>query len=572
MTTNLTLVSQRGHRVVLKVSNNSALCLSLEEACKQFELQTIWHGLKHLKRCLDISTTILQSNLPNNCTLEVYRLEKERVPSSVRIALQLPDGGRLIGVHSASSSLWEVISAAETQGGTTAPLCYPGGDPLMIPCLEYTKIKVIGEEELKTKSLNNLGILSGSAILRYCTVSVQEVPKTIVQDVTVLKAHYMSSHLSQAPDAVLSKPADNEPQARGSTEKAVFPSPRTSLFGDQPSEDPYLSTIMKTPWSFDQQLEEERNRKEKMEKEQRRLFSNPDGWEYDKGPFENMNLQAILTQALIPTVPPEEDFITQFNILHSERTGAEPTQSDYRDPPVSVAPAPSSRPLERVYEEACPRDTCVYHLDKNEYSDVNPAEIDDAFFEPSMSEVMMRQSALSQALSQLTDAPLSTHAYKKNQEIPITDRYEKTVIRVVLPGRLVLQGVFGSGEPVRSLVSYIRNCFIDPRIKFHLFTVPPKKVIRNGKVTFKEANLVPACNVYLALDEETEGLLLREEFLDQVSTQLEADVRSAKERGVQLPAANSTPASVAVSHSNERKKGKGGMSNREQGKPKWFKL
>ena len=560
--------------MVLRVSNNSALCLPLEEACRQFELQASWHGLKHLKRCLDISTTVQHSGVPNNCTLELYRLEKERVPSSVRIALLLPGGDRLVGVHSASSSLWEVISAAETEAGTTASLCYPGGDPPAVPCLEYAKVRVIGEEELKTKSLSNLGILSGSAVLRYSSISTQEVSKTIVQDVTVLKGHL--SQMSRAPDAVTSKPADNEPQSH-STEDAMFPSPHTSLLGGPSPQDPYLSSVMKTPWSFDQQLEDERKRKQEKERDQHRLFSNPDGWEYDKGPFENMNLQAILTQALIPSVPPEEDYIAQFNALHSERNGVEPVQSGYPVPLVAPVPTPHTTPPERVYEEPCPRDTCVYHLDKNEYSDVNPAEIEDAFFQPSMSEVMARQADLTQELTHLINAPLSTQTYKKNQDTSKRDRYEKTVIRVVLPSRLVLQGVFGSGEPVRSLVSYIRSCFIDPTIKFHLFTAPPKKVIKNGRVTFKEASLAPACHVYLALDEEAEGLLLREELLEQVSTQLEADVKSARERGFlsQLTAANSiqdTPGSVAISQSSKTKRGKTSRANKGQGKPKWFKL
>ena len=556
---------------MLKVSNHSALCMSLEEACKQFELQASWHGLRHLKRSLDISTTVRLSNVPNNCTLELYRLDRERVPSSVRVALLLPGGGRLTGVHPASSSLWEVISAAETEGGISAPLCYPGGDPPTIPCLEYTKIRVIGEEELKTKSLNSLGILSGSAILRYSTVSLQDVPKTIVQDVTVLKGHHLSALMSPAPDAVTIKPAGPELQASASTEEALFPSPPTSLFG----QDPYLASIIKTPWSFDQQLEDERKRKLLMEREQHRLFSNPDGWGHDKGPFENIDLNAIITQVLTPTLPPEEDYIAQFNILHSERTGVE-QPFDYSVPievPEPISPTPRTIASERVYEVACPRDTCVFHLDKNEYSDVVPAEIEDTFFEPSMSEVMVRQADLAQELTQLTDAPLSTQTYKKNQGISNSNRYDKTVIRIVLPSRLVLQGVFGSGEPVRSLVSYVRSCFTDPKIKFHLFTVPPKKVIKNGKVTFKEANLVPACNVYLALDEETESLLLKEELLEQVRTQLEADVKSSKERGVlnQLAATTNTQDSLTKPQS-ERKQRKARRDNKEQGKPKWFKL
>ncbi|KAI6654673.1 Tether containing UBX domain for GLUT4-like [Oopsacas minuta] len=578
----LTIVSPRGYRVVLKVNTNSALCLPLEEACTQFTLESNKFGLKHLKRCLDVCSTVRQSNLPNNCTLELYRLDKERVYSAIRIALLLPDGSRLMGIYEASIFLWEVISAAEAEEGSKIPLCYPGGDPVQVPCVEYSKVRVIGEEELRTRSLKNLGILSGSAILRYSTVSLQDVPKTICDDVIVLKGHHQSTPISPTPDVLSSKPGDKPGDDQiiqpAPTETALFPSPQTSVFGEDPSlSNPYLSSVMKTPWSFDQQIEEEeKRRKEEMIKRNPKLFSNPEGWEHDKGPFDNIDLGALLTQAVIPVVPPEEDYITQFNIMHSEKTGI-PLDSNNNVDKSIPTPAPPAhnfqkpKPIERVYEEPCPRNTVVFHLDKNEYSDVFPAEIDDSFFQPSMSEVMDRQSTLSQALNQLHDSPITTQAYKKNQKIVKVDKYESTIIRVVLPNRLVLQGVFRSGEPVKSLVGYIRSCSVDPTTKFHLFTTPPKKVIKNGKVTFNEANLVPACNLYLALEDGDEDFMLREDLLDQVSTQLEADIRSSKERGVFVPTTPPHTQKITGSRT-ERKQGKNPIGNTNQGKPKWFKV
>ena len=563
MLAKLTIVSPRGYRVVLKVNTNLVLCLPLENACLQFGLEPSWFGLKHLKRCLDVSCTVKQSSIPNNCTLELYQLDKERVASPIRTALVLPDGTRFTGLYEACVCLWDVLSAAESDGSTT-PLCYPGGAGVL-PCVEYCKVRVIGEEELKTKSLKNLGIMSGSAIMRYSTVGTSDVPKTISEDVIVLKAHQFTEASENNNDPM--SPQDT------STEAVVFPSPQISVFGDNPSfSDPYLSSAMKTPWSFDQQLEEEeKRRKQEYARQNPQLFSNPDGWEYDKGPFENINVQNLLTQALIPVVPPEEDYISQFNLLHSEKTGKPIDLSNA--PLVIPTPAPHTdriqqpKPPERVYEEACARDTCVFHLDVNEYADVKPAEIDDSFFEPSINEVFGRQSAISHELAQLHDTPLTTQTYKQNQELSKSDKYERTVIRVVLPNRMVLQGIFRSGEPVRSLVSFIRNCSVDQKTRFHLFTTPPKKIIKNGKVTFKEANLVPACNVYLALEEGEGDFLLKEELLSQLSSQLQADVRSSKERGVVTPSA----VPVYDQMFGSGKVGKTRSKNTNKGMPKWFK-
>ena len=560
MSAKLTIMSPRGYRVVLKVNTNSALCLPLENACLQFSIEPSWFGLKHQKRCLDVSSTVKQSGIPNNCTLQLYRLDKERVASSVRTALVLPDGTRCTGVHEASVCLWDVLSAAES-GGSTIPLCYPGGAHVL-PCVEYCKVRVIGEEELRTKSLKSLGVMSGSAILRYYTVGLEDIPKTISEDVIVLKAH----QFAEASE-------NNYSTQETSAEAVLFPSPQTSVFGNDPSSsDPYISSVIKTPWSFDQKLEEEeKRRKQEYARQNPQLFSNPDGWTYDKGPFENVNLQDLLTQALIPVVPPEEDFISQFNLLHSDKTGIPIDSSS--TPLVIPTPIPptdrmqTSKPIERVYEEACPRDTCVFHLDMNEYSDVKPAEIDDSFFEPSINEVIGRQSAITHELTQLHDSPLTTHNYKRNQELSKSDKYEQTIIRVVLPNRIVLQGIFRSGEPIKSLVGYIRNCSVDPKAKFHLFTTPPKKIIKNGKVTFKEANLVPACNVYLALEEGEGDFVLKEELLNQVSSQLQADIRSCKERGVGAPSA--TP--VYTQTFGSGKVGKTHSKGTNKGMPKWFK-
>ena len=571
---NLTVMSPNGHRVVLKVNNNSPLCLGLEEACNQFELESSWFGLKHIKRFLDISSTVRQSGVPNNATLELYKLEKERVTASVRIALLLPDGGRLMGVHPASTCLWEVLSTTEKEGELVTPLCYPGGIPTRVPCLEYAKIKVIGEDELRSRNLKNIGILAGSVVIRYSAVELQDIPKVISEDVVVLKGYNRPVPVPEQPNR--HPPSSNPPP---------FPIHQMTVLGQGISEvDPAFSNLLNTPWSFDLKSEEELKREEERKKP-RELFSNPGGWSHEKGPFENVNLGAILTQALIPVVPPEEDYIAQFNQLRAEKTGEPLPQPDEDNPPL-VIPAPDPpniepithiSPVQRVYEEACPRDTCVFHLDKNEYSDVIPVELDDAFFQPTMSEAAKRQKELEKQNAQLNDSPLTIQTYKKAREVSNLDKYDKTVIRVILPNRLVLQGVFRSGEPVRALVSFIRESLVDPKLKFHLFTTPPKKVIKNGKVTFKEANLIPASNVLLALDETAEGLLLQEDLLDQVATQLEADVKSSKERATVLPtdnigtvSASSEPAQSRSRTQKGRRQGSG--DSKGTGKPKWLKV
>ena len=65
---------------------------------------------------LDLSTPVLYSNLPNRVRLEALKKEEAghvTTPvGSVLVALQLPDGQRVLHEHPSNTSLWDVILRA----------------------------------------------------------------------------------------------------------------------------------------------------------------------------------------------------------------------------------------------------------------------------------------------------------------------------------------------------------------------------------------------------------------------------------------------------------------------------
>ena len=54
---------------------------------------------------------------------------------------------------------------------------------------------------------------------------------------------------------------------------------------------------------------------------------------------------------------------------------------------------------------------------------------------------------------------------------------------------------------VRAIVLFIREHLDNPNMKFHLYTSPPKSVLRGGKRTLEEAGLVPAAVIYFGTDD-----------------------------------------------------------------------
>jgi len=54
---------------------------------------------------------------------------------------------------------------------------------------------------------------------------------------------------------------------------------------------------------------------------------------------------------------------------------------------------------------------------------------------------------------------------------------------------------------VRSIVLFIRTHLADPALRFHLYTSPPKTVLRGAKHSLLQAGLVPATVVYVGLED-----------------------------------------------------------------------
>ena len=69
-------------------------------------------------------------------------------------------------------------------------------------------------------------------------------------------------------------------------------------------------------------------------------------------------------------------------------------------------------------------------------------------------------------------------------------------------GMLCLQANFQATEPLSCLHSFAKACLLPNAPSWHLYTTPPKQVLKDLRPTFFQAGLVPAAIVYVGMSED----------------------------------------------------------------------
>lgn len=80
-------------------------------------------------------------------------------------------------------------------------------------------------------------------------------------------------------------------------------------------------------------------------------------------------------------------------------------------------------------------------------------------------------------------------------------KYPNVAIRICFHNRTFLQGIFRPKENISALYKFVEECIAHETntkedIDFHLYTSPPKKVIKDMNKTLFENQLCPAAQVY----------------------------------------------------------------------------
>jgi len=156
MATNLVVLGENAARVNVKINPNMTILKVLELACTKMKMDSNDYDLKYHNKILDTTSLIRFTNIANNALLELVPATKSRQNSPVGIWLQIEDGSRLFGEFLSSQNLWEIIQV----------LLKENSSDYESPAIVYTRMEIIGKEQLQQKTLKDIGLVSGKALLR----------------------------------------------------------------------------------------------------------------------------------------------------------------------------------------------------------------------------------------------------------------------------------------------------------------------------------------------------------------------------------------------------------------------
>ncbi|XP_050382519.1 plant UBX domain-containing protein 1 [Argentina anserina] len=98
------------------------------------------------------------------------------------------------------------------------------------------------------------------------------------------------------------------------------------------------------------------------------------------------------------------------------------------------------------------------------------------------------------------DKFLKTRKIREAEQAARRSRITKAVIRVRFPDNTTLEATFHPSETIQSLVDLLMRVVARPELSFHIYTTPPKKLIKDMTQDFYSAGFAPGAIVYFSYD------------------------------------------------------------------------
>lgn len=331
------------------------------------------------------------------------------------------------------------------------------------PVIVYMRSEVIGIEQLQQTTLKSLGILEGRAMMRLLNKKPEEL-KT---------------------QANVYKPAVEKPKERDDEQPSTS---RSAMAGSSTGGGGFAITsdLVK---SLKRTAKDESAPKESKAGTEIKAPKNVEQapkYDWDKGFGQSLATQQNKTEE------------------HNENH-----ESPARTPP----------PVNIIG----PRNAVLFSLDAA--SKTND-DLPDSFFDLNVNDLKMVLRDLKRTASGNEDAPLLTSNLREleRQKVMLAklNQYKDCVLRIQFPNRFVLQGIFKPHEPISRVEEFVRGFLANTNEKFHLFTIPPKKVLPADD-TLLELNCVPNAVLHFAYLQENlnaaSNRFLKEKFTEQLTSE-----------------------------------------------------
>ncbi|KAH8284201.1 hypothetical protein KR054_012096 [Drosophila jambulina] len=431
----VTVLLPNARRQNVSVTANMTLLEILETACAKHGYDSEEHCLKFHNKVVSLTQQFRFSGLPNNCILEMEPTEKRRVLSSVVVCVQLNNGSREQGDFSPNDDVWHVVQK----------LCEPQVLGYESPIIVYMRSEVIGQEQMKQTTLKSLGILEGRAMMRL----IDKKPEELKTQANVYKPSEVKAK---------SRPDDDE---QPSTSRSAMASGGSGGGGGFALTSNMIKNLKRTA--------PEENAVSANDK------ATPSGKAEPKEPQ--------------PEAAPKYDWGSGsgYSLANRRERQNELESNEGEDNPGRAPP---------VVNVIGPRQAVLFSLDE---SKKQADDLPDSFFDFTVNDLKMVLRDLKRTSSGDDDAPLLTAKLRELERqktmLAKLNQYKDCVLRIQFPDRFVLQGIFKPHEQLVKVEEFVRQFLAQPDEQFHLFTIPPKKVLPSSE-TLLELNFVPNAIVH----------------------------------------------------------------------------
>ncbi|CAH1793676.1 unnamed protein product [Owenia fusiformis] len=543
--------------------------------------------------------TFRYSGLPNLAKLELVKATKSRTETKVTLAVQLETGERLQNEFNPSCTLMEVLTSdgvsVVSESGSRHPVCI------------YMREEIIGVYALENTTLRGLGLIGGRAILRLIHREVDDATIAEINakiDKENARQQKMNSNtvsrdtvqavtktLIVSPSECESVKSQNEtePMDTGNEQPhAKHETPHVNVEAMDTTDQPHSAQTQKC----DVTNPEENNGDMDSQSSEATSKQETTGNESSSGPGRITGVQIFppgevdVTQELTPN---QRQAVQQLSgmfqaQLSQNQSGARPRQ--IQQPVVSEFKFPESTKGKSLYKnelsdvsrkefKPCDREIMVYNIEHKtaQQSNITDEDLSDDFFQVTESDLRKMMMDLSKEAHSQDDAPLMTAAMRQAQNEQKMSQYNRAVIRIQFPDRVVLQGLFRPRETVFAVEKFVKENLADPSLDFYLYTSPPKCELKDNSMNMFDAKLLPASVVYFGCKEKQEHYLASTLLQCEPSSQQAADLVAIQGMKREHEAVGSSSDEAMATQSKRPANNAAKSTSKPAGKgvPKWFK-
>eukprot|EP01105_Mastigella_eilhardi_P020849 TRINITY_DN5005_c0_g1_i2.p1 TRINITY_DN5005_c0_g1~~TRINITY_DN5005_c0_g1_i2.p1 ORF type:complete len:593 (+),score=189.43 TRINITY_DN5005_c0_g1_i2:38-1816(+) len=468
------VVQHQGRKKVVKVAPGTSLAQVRDAACTIFGLDPTHYSLVKAGKQLDLTLVFRLSGLASGQVLDLKPAGGGSGASVVAVALQLPSGERVQLQAPSSATLWDVLAMVPQSLSSLIDK----DDLYQAPMLTFMNREITGNVQLQTMTLQQLGITSGSALLRMALRNTGKTLQQVTQE-------------------------DDKERERIASEKAALEERNA------------------------QQRQEAEKRKQEEEARAKALVAQAEeGKQRRAQEVNDMILQQQQEEMLRAQQRAEQQSADQLRISQREAEQIRLFNAVAQQSVLAQVHAQPKSPQEQPQQQRV-----VYDLPESEKGvtvyppsdapfDPSSLNIPDQFYEVTTADLthLMEIERRAKAEEDAAKSVLRTREMRERDQLRKWQNCKKVVIRVRFPDRIEVQRAFHPRAAVGTLHEFVKSCLAHPEHRFVLYTSPPVQPLGDERATLIARGLAPAALVYFRWQDS--GLvvypLLREDLMTNV--------------------------------------------------------